>query len=379
MGNLGITGRPREAVKTGCILAAITVLLLVAVETAAFLALRGSASEAPVRSSFAYQRYPWAETFWREYDVSRKFAYQPYVVWRRAPYRGETITVDAEGLRRTEHSQCGAHEYRIYMFGGSTLWGTGSPDWGTIPSLLAEQYQKAGRPVCVRNYGESAWVSTQGTIKLLLELKHGERRPDLVIFYDGVNDVFTAWQAGRADVHQDFDRIKARFEPRAQGRPGTFGYLLDSNASRLLQDWLAPSAPPRTVGAGAPLGEPAELARAPVAGYLRNLDVVDALAERHGFDYVFFWQPVIFADQKPLTKEEQEIRRAKSQAWPGLEALYRSTYDLIVRESRRNLVYIADVFKGYQGNLYLDFTHISPDGNRLVAQRMYETLTRLGL
>ena len=70
--------------------------------------------------------------------------------------------------------------------------------------LLAEQNDKAGRSVCVRNYGETGWVSTQELIKLMLELKRTGRKPDLVIFYDGANDVYLPYQYGRVDVHNQF-------------------------------------------------------------------------------------------------------------------------------------------------------------------------------
>lgn len=39
------------------------------------------------------------------------------------------------------------------------MWGTGSPDWGTIPAFLQSGLQALkGGPVCVVNFGESGWV-----------------------------------------------------------------------------------------------------------------------------------------------------------------------------------------------------------------------------
>jgi lysophospholipase L1-like esterase len=374
--------RVKDALKTVCILATITLLVLAIVETVSFVVLSRSSSEAPSRPLHIYdQSQTWPKKFWQEYDASRKFTYRPYVVWRRAPYAGETIVVDREGLRRTEHSLCGADAYTIYMFGGSTLWGTGAPDSGTIPSLLAQQYTNAGRKVCVRNYGETAWVSTQEVIELLLELKHAERKPDLVIFYDGVNDVYAAWQSGRSDVHQNFDRIKAQFETRSGAGEGTFNYLLLTNTAQMLQHIAARGRHGRASSADDQRrpSDPAQIAQASTVSYLRNIDVVGALAKEYGFSYVFFWQPVIFAGDKPLTAGEQEIRESRRKAWPGVEELYQKTYELVRRENRPHLFYIADVFGSYKDNLYLDFAHLPPEGNRLVAARMYEVLRRLGL
>ncbi len=90
--------------------------------------------------------------------------------------------------------------------------GRGLPDWLTIPSELALEYSNAGGPACVRNFGVLAWVSMQGVVELMLELKRAPRKPDLVVFYDGINDVFSVYQSGKIDVHQNFDHIRDVFE-----------------------------------------------------------------------------------------------------------------------------------------------------------------------
>ena len=64
------------------------------------------------------------------------------------------------------------------------MWGTGSPTWGTISANLQKGLEKL-RPglVCVMNYAESAYVSTQDIIMLLLQLQSGNV-PDVVLFYN---------------------------------------------------------------------------------------------------------------------------------------------------------------------------------------------------
>jgi len=360
-----------------CILLTITAVLFGVVEAGSYLALTRMNSETPDRALAAYRAdaQSWAKTLWREYDASKTMLYEPYVVWRRAPFEGKTIVVDQEGLRHTDHSNCDGKAYTIYMFGGSTMWGTGSPNWGTIPSLLAEMYAKSGRPVCVKNFGESAWVSTQQTIKLLLELKSGARKPDVVVFYDGVNDVMAAWQSGGLDVHENFGQIKAQFESRGASKGGTFRYLLSTNTAQLVQR-LAAKAPR---AAQAAPSDATKFASATAQHYLRNIEVIDALSRQYGFKYVLFWQPVIYAESKPLTAHEQRVAGSKNRSFGGLGELFQSTYGLIRQEKRPNLFYIADVFNNYSDTLYLDFAHVTPDGNRLLAARMYETLHRLGL
>jgi lysophospholipase L1-like esterase len=94
------------------------------------------------------------------------------------------------------------------MFGGSTMWGAGSRDSFTVPSLLARALQGRELRVEITNFGETGYVSTQGVITLLLQLRKGNV-PDAVIFYEGVNDTYSAYQNGIAGIPQnEFNRVK---------------------------------------------------------------------------------------------------------------------------------------------------------------------------
>ena len=114
------------------------------------------------------------------------------------------------------------------------MWGTGSPDWGTIPANLQKVLNKLRQgPVCVTNFAESAYVSTQDIIMLLLQLQSGNI-PDLVLFYDIAGDIPAAYQSGRPGVHANLDEIAARFEGRS--KPATFVDRLRSTSSYSLID-----------------------------------------------------------------------------------------------------------------------------------------------
>jgi hypothetical protein len=76
------------------------------------------------------------------------------------------------------------------------MWGTGSPNWDTIPANLQKGLEKLKKgPVCVMNFAESAYVSTQDVIMLQLQLRSGNV-PDVVVFYNIGGDVYSAYQSG---------------------------------------------------------------------------------------------------------------------------------------------------------------------------------------
>lgn len=92
-----------------------------------------------------------------------------------------------DGLRVTT-DQPGKAAHRVILFGGSTMWGTGSADRNTIPSVLQRQIREVSKNYIVYNYGFSTVTAFQQLAKLkTLSINRG----DIVIFYDGGND---QWQ-----------------------------------------------------------------------------------------------------------------------------------------------------------------------------------------
>jgi len=143
-----------------------------------------------------YEGKDWAKPYFEELNELPS-DYEQFLGWDRREYHGEYINVDSKGVRRTwnpEHSNRQALS-TLYMFGGSTLWGTGARDEYTIPSYLSKLLDKNNQNFIVYNYGETGYISTQEIIHLILLLKEGYR-PDYVIFYDGINDVYGAYQSG---------------------------------------------------------------------------------------------------------------------------------------------------------------------------------------
>ena len=83
----------------------------------------------------------------------------------------------------TPGADCSAKSFKVFTFGASEMWGTGSPNWGTIPAHLQKGLEKLRQgPVCVTNFAESAYVSMQGVMMLLMQLRSGNV-PDVVLFY----------------------------------------------------------------------------------------------------------------------------------------------------------------------------------------------------
>src|SRR3984885_14956487 len=164
--------------------------------------------------------FPWTANFWKEEAQRRKGhigGYVPFRIWGTPEWHGKYVNNDTDEFvteRRTIQdlsADCkGKPSFHIWMFGGSTLYGTGVPDWATIPSFLSKELNASARCVKITNFGTEGYNTNQELILLIEQLKAG-RRPDAVIFYDGVNDSYTGvFEPGIATAHMEYPAISAR-------------------------------------------------------------------------------------------------------------------------------------------------------------------------
>ncbi len=359
-----------------CVCVTILVALLVFGEGICYLDQKYTAAVEITPPPSIYQGQPWTESYWREWkETINRLQYQSYVIWRRAPFSGQTINVDNSGIRKTYYSSCEAQNYAIWIFGNSSLWGTGVPDWFTIPSLLAKKYEDAGRKVCVKNFGEKGWVSTQELIELMLSLKQAAQKPDLVIFYDGVTDSYLPYQSNVSDAHFNFLQTKNAFE--GLGNNGaSLKYLKRTNTYRTLMELRS-----MLVGTGAAVDRahftPQQLnsmAEITYDNYLKNIRLADLLAQSYGFHCVFFWQPTLLAGHKLLTPDEIRLRQSELRDHPGGDAVVQTTYNLFENYRKEDFFDLANIFDKNTDALFVDFSHTGPAGNQIIADKMFSVL-----
>ncbi len=197
-------GRIRALVRDAWLVLGLALALAVALE----LAYRAQgAARRVIRDrgpdAVRLETVPWAAEYEREFALAhRGMGWAPWVYIRLAPFRGRAITVDSLGRRRTVPAVPQARR-RVFAFGGSTMWGTYQADSATIPSRMAARLAACGLDdVELVNFGESGRTVFHELIELQLQLRDGAR-PDAVVFYDGINDGFAAFQNGVPGLPQN--------------------------------------------------------------------------------------------------------------------------------------------------------------------------------
>ena len=311
--------------------------------------------------------------------------YYPFIMWRSAPVSLPLMNVNQSGIRRT-YWVPPIEGIRIFALGGSAMWGWMVPDSSTIPSCLQKEINSIpGFEASVTNLAQNAWVSTQEVTELMLRLRSGDI-PDLLIFYNGANDIFASFENGKAGMIIGNRSIAGRLsvrEDQSGASPDGLTLLLRSTNIFMLMDYLIGTEPEvtapnvRFVAAAPCFDDPgfdlAPLAGATAAHYLENYRIVEALSKEYDFQFYFFLQPLLCFETDDSHPGASELLETEDERF--LEFV-RITYSMILdqRNDYPRLIPVQDIFDGEEVEIFIDLCHLNASGNEKVAAWMAQYL-----
>ena len=333
-----------------------------------------------LRGSLDYRRLefiddgaaPAAQRFWAEQGQT-SVRWLPYAYWTVKPFEGEFINVDQQGIRHTPLYADEESAARIVFFGGSTLWGEGARDAYTIPGQTAKLLADAGHPAIVLNYGQTGYVSAQDLILFQAQLALG-RAPTVAVFYQGFNDVYSAYRQRWSGIPYEENQRVSDVEAGRLLRSGQ-PMLRLPNGDISEYDWGL-------------VGKADASADAIADRWFANRRLAQALADEYNVRVLFVWQPALFAKQNLVGAEARILAELKERPNAGLEmeqpdfvALYREV-DSIVRqraasEGNEDVMILSDLFSDSERELFYDRVHITEIGNSLVAQAIQSRIIDL--
>ena len=281
--------------------------------------------------------------------------YVPFVEWRREEFHGETTTVGRDGNRvqpATTQDPVGT----VRFFGGSAMWGSGVADDETIPATF-NRLQPDFRVV---NHGESGFTSRQ-SVSELVNLANDGAPMDLVVFYDGNNDVgsFCQEEVG-INSHTRAKKLARLVAPLSKVWNNLTGSLQELLSGKGVQKWWAGPGPHPTLCHRDPA-----YARRVAEVMVNDWKIARAIAREGGADFVAILQPVASLG-KPrtdhLSPPEYSAEKEQNVVYPIVRK--------ILAEQRIDWAYdFTDVFDG-DDYIYIDEAHVTPNGTRRVAERL---------
>jgi len=327
-----------------------------------------------------YKDKEWAYEFWKDHTISWNTEYKPFLGWDRREYHSKHTNVDCLGVRTNWNPKISQDKSykKIYMFGGSTTWGTGARDEFTIPSYLSKMLYQNDYDFQVSNYGETAYGFLKEIFHLILLLRDGHR-PDFVIFYDGVNDVYGAYQSGVAGTPQNVElmkkKLKASYPSEKEQLKNSLIYLIElrwSMIQRVTKKFFSSiySEEKRFEEKASKYTEEelCQLAIGITKHYQSSIDLLDKLSNAYGFEYLCFWQPVIFTE-KNVTKEESSVDIRLEDKSIG--KLYEDVNAIYQDKNIPTFYNLSNVLNGRNMTFYIDFAHLSEEGNEVVAKEIF--------
>lgn len=336
------------------------------------------AQQAPSNPNPLALAYPgWKEddiqTLQRETYRKDEYQYQPFTEFRQRPFRGEFVNVDAAGFRISKDQAPWPPDPKamsVFVFGGSTTFGSGLPDDQAIPSYLQEfaNADHPTRPVAIYNFGQPGYFSSQEAIYFQQLLQAGFV-PQIAVFVDGVNDFLFA--EGKPLFYARFRNLMDR---KPEGT--TLADLPMIKAAHWLRDkWGPPeSQPPRE---RIPPNDDPEMLRGAANRWLANKRMIEVIAKDYGVRPVFVWQPV------PTYKYDIRYHQF---TWLHQDLWHyapRCKYGYALMESLRaqgklgsNVLWLADIQQNKHENLYVDSVHYNAAFSKEVAEQIYGFLIR---
>lgn len=305
----------------------------------------------------------------------------PFTGWRFGPgvtYESPVLNI-VDGVRSTRSSAVAGERAEVWFFGGSTLYGSGQSDMATIPSVLVALLDDADVPINAVNFGHPAYANWQQVQLLSQELSAGTRTPpDVVVFYDGFNDLTLQTHFG---VHQEPTHL---FFGVASEEPAADEPLAESLGSW----WADHSAVALAAGRVADLFDdeptvqvadidtvpldtidPIAAADAALKIHRQGVDHVLSLARGYGFEALFFWQPYLYTKSN-LTPAEQDL--------VGLPGYDTDVWLPMTQRVRARLappvIDLSEVLDSVPSSVYWDFVHTNEHGAAIIAAAIEEHL-----
>ena len=326
-----------------------------------------------------YSEYPWASDYFEDMSENPhpNYSYFPYIMWNTKNWSSRFVNIDENGVRLTFNKKINDQKvYRIYMFGGSTMENVEVPDEFTIASnvskILSESSLSNKYRFEVINFGSGAHSSTQQLIRLIYESQRAFKdygSPDLVIFYDGVNEVFNGVYLERPGIHDVYDRIKMRYD-NINGF-----YLLKlkewfaamSNTYDLINYFLMKNEEDDRYFENKDLNYQKHAIDS-VSIYKQNIDIVNALGNNYDFDSIFFLQPNIFVTSN-LTQYDNNLLNHWVSKRPRMAEAYSVGYSEFKNLTENNtMIDLTNIFDGSDKPIYKDYCHVGPYGDYIVAE-----------
>lgn len=286
------------------------------------------------------------------------------------------------GLRHTI-DQPANFSSRILIFGGSTAWGSGSSDRNTIPSIIQKKINnELNKKIKVINYGFTT-VTINQQLNLLKNIKINTN--DIVIFYDGGNDIFQSMINENPDgsiigynQSNKFNIFIQNLKFFLSNTSNTYK-LMSVVKSKFNQNELQNCSIEDKEKSNALISNGFE-------HYISKIKQANEYVTKNSATFIHFLQPSLFYKDNKYSDYEKKIiefsplginecKIYQERVMNGYK-YYSSNYKNSLKDlNSNNLTNTLDPVKANE-EYFLDNLHISSAGNKIIAEEIYKVITK---
>ncbi|MBI5250114.1 MAG: SGNH/GDSL hydrolase family protein [Desulfomonile tiedjei] len=297
----------------------------------------------------------------------------------RAVYDAYTLFLQEHGIRPTafnaQSDDPDKNKY-IWIFGGSTMRGSTDFSDRTIPSCISMllNSNRDGINFTIINFGTNSFNS-------LLETKYLQKKlidiqpPDVIVFYDGANDVKYFLEHRDPYAHHGYRRAKALIESYYKS---WFGLLKPLNAAVYAS--FTKELYDKVMQVGVAVDTDTPEFRQLVDATEKRYDHVNKLAGSYGARFVLFWQPTLWTEDCQVAGSAKAGEKSiilDDERWLTVRNNFTKPYVALQQrlEKKDYFVDFRDVLCSRQVPAYKpDGVHLTDEGRLLIAESIASVL-----
>ena len=286
-------------------------------------------------------------------------AYENSVITLIAPNQNHpTININSDGFRGPEIQEIKSEfHYRIFVIGGSTIFGAGSTsDETTIPALLQKRFNELEQDFDIEVINAGIVSANSISEKFYIENYLLEFNPDLLIIYDGWNDSEDRILDEKLVIDEENNSesfFKFRNFPyyrtpfviyeilNSQNQETTYPQKNDDKTEQLISSWSS------------------------------RWDAVCKYGIENNYKTILTVQPIVGSGNKILTAEEKTFL-SETKIHPEVINTINGMGDTLSEIKSCNKTQdLRNVFENTNEQVYIDRGHLSDFGNDIIADQLF--------
>ena len=303
-----------------------------------------------------------------------------------------SLITNSLGFRDDEFSKLKSNTtLRICAFGGSVLV-SGSSNNATMPSMLEDILKENKVDAEVLNFGSPGWWSRQELFVYLTSAS--DYSCDMLWIHDGRNDAYTAampnykahfdsWDEHHMGILENYqsneDKVNKYFHVAKRLYNRIFSDKNTTDITNMTAEMICTIKYQKSKGTSC--SDQYKFKDKQISVYENNLDAIISLASIDGIKIVLSTQPSLLWGKPNKINAEKKILSTLSPEYIHSMNMYRPLLVEVGKNlsNKHGICYIdfTSVFKEETGYIYLDDVHHNDRGNRIIANKVANTISNI--